>query len=179
MRIKSSQISSETRVTLTGEEPWLGSIYDDFPTARSTNQPLRITGYLNLIPENGSIKVTGSLDFVPIVSCARCDKSIPWPVKVSVETVVLPEDSEPLPRDLSLGEEEVDCYYLSADELDLEILVNDAIQTALPSQFVAASEDGKSCKICHIDISQAKVFTAGETDSTSPFAALKDLKLRK
>jgi uncharacterized metal-binding protein YceD (DUF177 family) len=96
-----------------------------------------------------------------------------------VNATVLPDEHNALPRDLSLSEEELDSYLMVGDEVDLEMLVNDAIQTALPSQFLAASEDGKSCKICQIDISSTKVFSAGDTEATSPFAALRGIKLPK
>lgn len=180
MRIKSSQITSKTDVQLSGQETWLESIYGDFASPESVDGAKQITGQLFLTKaDNGSVDVTGHLDYTPVVSCARCDKSIPWPLSINVNATVLPDEHTPLPRDHNLSEEELDSYVMVGDEVDLEMLVNDAIQTALPSQFLAASEDGKSCKICHIDISSAKVFSAGDTENTSPFAALRGIKLPK
>lgn len=180
MRIKSSQITSKTDVQLTGQETWLESIYEDFARQESVDGAKQISGQLSLTKgEDGSVCVTGHLDYTPAVSCARCDKGIPWPLSVDVNATVLPNDHTPLPRDHNLSEEELDSYVMEGDEVDLEMLVNDAIQTALPSQFLAASEDGKSCKICHIDISSTKVFSAGDTENASPFAALRGMKLPK
>lgn len=178
MRIKSTELSTEMRITLTGTETWLGALYADFASSEPPSTSRLLTGHLDLTKaENGSVNVKGSLSFTPIVSCARCAKDIPWPLAVPVDTVVLPEDHAPLPKDHNLREEELESYRLIGDEVDLELLVNDAVQTALPNQFVAASEDGKSCKICHLDISNPKVFSAGESEQASPFAALRGLKV--
>lgn len=180
MRIKSSQILTQCRIQLSGTEPWLDSIYADFRATDVPSHSAPITGYIDLSPnEKGGISVQGAIEYTPIVGCARCDKSIPWPISVQIGTIVEPATAEPLARDLNLKEDELESYHLDInDEFDIEMIINDAIQTAIPSQFLAYSENGKDCKICNLDLSGTKVYSVGESEAKSPFAALKKLKIQ-
>ena len=113
--------------------------------------------------------------YAPMVPCSRCEQTIAWPLAIEVEALFRPESEENRDRDVTLTEAELDHYYLEGDAVDLEQLVTDLVQTALPTQLVQTSDDGSSCKICLTDLRETQVYGA-RGGKASPFADLAKLK---
>lgn len=180
MRINLLDLNPDLAVDITGNEPWLARIYADFPvpvTQDGAPAPL-LTGHLKVALEaGGSVKVVGSIQYAPLVPCSRCDIRIPWPMNITVKARFVPDGINPQSREKNLTRAELDAYYLEGDEADLEQLVNDLVQTALPTQVIAATDDEANCRICGDDLLAAVVYGHAERPAeASPFAQLATLK---
>lgn len=184
MKLKAEDLRSPKTITISGDEPWLHLIYESFGMKTAGPEAQRITGSLTVTPSTyGLYDVTGEVQFTPSVSCSRCEDMIPWEIsrKIKVrylEQSPIEDEEEELERDLEPSD--MDAYYIDAQGMiDLEVVINDFIQTALPSRLVKTAADGKSCLICHKDVSERAVFQDAVKPEESPFAVLKNLKLPK
>lgn len=181
MRLAVAEIIGTRVVEIQGREPWLDALYRDFPLPEADGTSSLLTATLRLrVEESGSVHVTGRLSYAPVVSCSRCDKTIGWPIDCDLDVRFLPEQANDLEREKNLSAGDLDAYFLDGDEVDLEQLITDAVQTALPSRFVLADAKGENCRVCKVSITDERVYgTAEDAGSASPFAALKGLKLKQ
>lgn len=178
MRIPLTDLNRPKILTLKGDEDWLGRLYADFPLGRDR----ALVGTLTLeAGPGGEVSVRGKVEFAPTVACSRCAKSIPWPLAIDVDARFLPERGPETKREITLTGADLDAYYIEHGAVDVEQLLNDVVQTELPLQLVRANEAGDECLICHADLDRELVYGAQEQAQekpASPFAALKDLKLK-
>ncbi|MCX6128936.1 MAG: hypothetical protein NTX25_07715 [Proteobacteria bacterium] len=104
---------------------------------------------------------------------------MPWEIsrKIDVRFLQVEEQEEgEVERDLEPSD--MDAYYVDdKGVIDLEIVINDFIQTSLPSRLVKLASDGRSCAICHIDLSDKRAYQEAAKPEDSPFAILRHLKL--
>ena len=179
MRLAVSSISEQTVIEIRGDEPWLEPLYRDFPLPGGAGERATLTGRLEFrLEEAGSVMVTGTLTYAPIVTCSRCDKALAWPLRCEVSTRFLPEQVNDMPREKNLSRDDLDAYFLDSHAVDVELLVNDTVQMALPTQFLATDPSGQNCRICAVQLDTEQVYgSAKEPAEKSPFAALKGLKL--
>ncbi len=184
MKLKAEDLRSPKTITISGDEPWLNLIYESFDIKGAVSAAHRITGALTVTPSTyGLYDVEGEVRFTPNVPCSRCEDMIPWEIsrKIKVrylEQAPLEDEEEEVERDLEPSD--MDAYYIDAQGMiDLEVVLNDFIQTALPTRLVKTAPDGKSCLICHKDVSSKAVFEDAVKPEESPFAVLKNLKLPK
>lgn len=177
MRVHIFDLKPDLELHIDGGESWLDRVYKDFPTA-GAERP-RLHGDMTLtLEEGGTVFVSGKLHFTPLVSCSRCDLGLPWPMNIDVGVRYFPSGINAQARDRTLTQNELDAYFLEDDEVDLELLINDLIQTELPSRVLATTDDGSSCRICQVDLTSTQVYgTPMVPTERSPFEALKDLKL--
>ena len=168
-------LSKPIETEIKGEEPWLGDIYQSFlPTsAKESARLLAKTSIRHLSEE--MFEITGSLSYTPEVPCSRCDLAIPWAIDLQFQMVILPEGQEWAEH----GQSPEICYHKNR-QFDLEALINDQVQLAIPQQTLLPTADGKNCAICHLNIGNKKVFSSeGDgADEESPFSVLKGLKLQ-
>lgn len=176
MRVHVNQLHPDLTVTIVGTESWLDRIYADFPADAGGDRP-RITGEITLCMETaGSVFVSGRVHYAPIVSCSRCALGIPWPMTLDLATRFTPPATNlPPARERNLSRAELDVYHFEEEAIDLEALINDMVQTSLPNQMIATTDDGSSCRVCSADLTSPQAYTSEE--KTSPFDALKGLKL--
>ncbi|MBC7659657.1 MAG: DUF177 domain-containing protein [Chitinophagaceae bacterium] len=173
-------------INIQGTEPWLNEIYASF----LGSEGFGLKGQVTVTPEDyGLYTVEGKIEYVPLVGCSRCDREIPWPINraISVRFIdrVAAESSfeiegevgdEMIERDLV--SEDLDTYYLEpSGELDVEMVINDIVQTALPTRLILTDKNGKSCLVCHENIDTPIVYKDSADADMNPFAALKNLKL--
>lgn len=180
MRLKAEDLRKEVSISLQGEEPWLDNIYQSFSIDKSVGPHL--TGTITIQPEPYDVfRVSGSLSFQPLVNCSRCEDLIPWPIEVQVKGRFLKRYEELMEdEEVELEPEDLDDYYIDQEgSLNLEILVNDLIQTAIPQRRVLQSDDGQSCRLCHKDLTTRIVHQAEMPEAANPFAVLKNLKFPK
>ncbi len=181
MKLKAEDLRGPKTITITGQEDWLDLIYQSFGLAKGEGSHL-ITGQLTVHPSNyGLYEIEGQIQFTPVVSCSRCEDMIPWEISRKIKVRYLearPVEEDEVERDLEPSD--FDAYYLDDEGyMDLEVVVNDFIQTALPTRLVKVGKDGKSCLICQKDVGTATVFKDEAKPEQSPFAALLNLKLPK
>ena len=179
MRIPLTAISPQCKAKVNGDEPWLDSIYQSFPLPNGESEQAVVSAHFSLtLEEAGSVLVEGELRFQPRVSCSRCDKALTWQVNEKVCVRFLPALHNDAPKEKNLSRDELDVYFIEDDTVDLEQLINDTIQTALPTQYLPLASDGKTCTICNVDVSGERVYGRGnESQQASPFSVLKGLKL--
>ena len=180
MRVHLFDIKPTKQVQILGTESWLDRIYADFPaTEDGRKERPQISGTLTLqLEESGSVLVTGHIDYAPVVSCTRCDLGIPWPLHFDLSTRFLPDPvNEDSSRERLLTTAELDAYYLESDEVNLEALINDTVQTGIPAHILATTDDGANCRICLTDLTEPQAYGERDSADLSPFAALKGLKL--
>jgi len=173
-------------IDIQGTEPWLSEIYASF----LGNEGYGLKGEIKITPEDyGLFTVEGKIDYVPLVGCSRCQKEIPWPIHKEVSVRFIDRDAaesgfeiegveegEEIERDLV--PEDLDTYYLDdKGELDVEMVINDIVQTALPTRLILLNPDGKSCRICLDNVDIPLVYKDEKDVDISPFAVLKNLKL--
>lgn len=186
------------QIELRGDEPWLQNIYGSFAQTNGL-----LTAQLSFRKDlAGFVYVSGNVAFTPYVDCSRCSESIPWPVAESVEVTYRPEGLDATPaKEVNLKKRELEQYAIANGMIDLEELVNDIVQMAIPLHTVRITDDGKSCVACGIDVTSEKVWggnpssrtskpqpsgknnsadsTNDDSKTTSPFAVLAGLKLKK
>ena len=174
-------------IDILGTEPWLNEIYASF----LGNEGYGLKGKVTITPgEYGVFTVEGKIDYVPLVGCSRCQKEIPWPINKDISVRFIDRDAAEAGFDFEddlegeamlerdLVSEDLDTYYLDkTGELDVEMVINDIVQTALPTRLIRLNKDGKSCRICSDDVDTAIVYKDENDVDTSPFAMLKNLKL--
>lgn len=187
MKISINDIDPRFDLNIQGNEPWLARLYEDFPVESGPKPVLK--GDLRLTSEEGgSILVTGQLSYAPMLGCSRCDKPIGWPLDLKVDVRFYPAGVNEAPREKNLSRAELDAYYIEDAAVDVEVLINDTVQTGLPSRILVTSKDGKACGICKDDLTIDQVYGTpadggavkkGDSKPESPFAALKGLKLPK
>lgn len=178
MRIHVNDLNPEMNLAISGSEEWLSRIYADFPLSPEEGVKPRAEGNLKLIlEEGGTVLVRGKVRYAPVVNCGRCEKGIPFPLDLKIDMRFFPETLQDDSPEVNLATGDLDTYYLDKGFADIEGLINDTIQTAIPNRLVLTAEDGKACQICGIDLSEDRLFGA-EAKEASPFAVLKDLKLR-
>ncbi len=184
MRIQVTDLTDKLTFAITGDEEWLAPTHADFPLPPDTKGATpKVTGELTVEREsNITIMVDGHLAFTPYVPCGRCDVGVAYPVEIDVHTRFYDEDPKKGIKDRKLSREELDAYYCESGEMNLEELVNDLIQTAVPA-YLAADDDTATCPDCAAadkDPSRAPaVKTMQAPPKESPFAALKGLKLKQ
>ena len=186
MKVQIKDMREPKLIDIKGDEPWLTEIYASF----LANEGLGLKGQVKITPEQyGLYTVEGTIEYVPIVGCSRCQREIPWPIHKSVSVRFIDrvaaeaefeiegeEDDDMLERDLV--PEDLDTYYLTpTGEIDVEMVINDIVQTALPTRLIVLNTDGKTCRICLENVEAPLVFKDAMDIDTSPFAVLKNLKL--
>lgn len=176
MKINIHSIHPTLLLEIEGTESWLKNIYATYQTGTEPSQLLK--GKLRLHEEEaGTYLVTGSVSFVAKLPCDLCELSLAWPVEIPVNVRYLPEITNTIEREKNLSRSDLDAYYIEEEHIDLEALLNDSINDALPTRSVKLSQDGSSCLQCGKDVSNDQVWSSRD-EKDSPFAALKSLKLR-
>ena len=160
---------------ISGSEEWLKPVYDSFANGGT---PGNLVASLSMTKDlAGFVQVTGNVKFTPNLDCSRCSESIPWPIDETVEAVYRPATGEDSGgREINLSKNELDHYLIENGSIDLEVLLNDVVHTAIPLQTVRTSEDGTTCTICGINVGEDRVYGEGKDEKQSPFAVLKKLK---
>ncbi len=177
MKIKLNEVNLPKELKINGDESWLKSIYDVFPAPDGETTPA-LSAELTISDMNDAdIYVYGTLRYEPFVTCSRCAKPINWNVEEKVSALFL-EKREDISGKSEKSLDEIDDiqYLIKDNSINIERVLNDTVQTAIPNRLVRYSKDGERCDICNEDFSNEQVY--GKTDKTedSPFAVLKKLQ---
>lgn len=184
MRIKLKDLERTKNITFSGEEPWLESIKKSFSNQILT--PLHGEFHLEKKgPEQ--IFVRGSVSGKVGLPCALCGDSIPWDIvenfSANYTSDLSKEESWDDPNFIKvLASTEFESYAIDKDEIDLELVLNDAVQLSVPDH-VTKINDEKTCLICGDDTVTIKSNLAATADAstelkTSPFGLLKNFKAK-
>lgn len=194
-----SALKQNKTIDITGNENWLSQIYASFAgiSGRDTSLPKSkgadlvansalkqaphlITGCVTFVVDNPSyVHITGNIKFEPLLDCSRCSKDIPWPIEETIDVFLLREKPQ-FDEETELTSSDLDEYYLEDNQnFNLEIAVNDVLQTAVPIQVVKRGDNGR-CLYCNADLSNPIAITSPASESQdpqNPFAKLINVKL--
>ena len=183
MKFRVKDLSAKpTPLTIGGSEEWLNDLYASFAhtsdVASGKVTPGKLQATLELTKDlAGFVRVAGNLKYTPHIDCSRCGETITWPIDESVDVVFRPFVSEPEGgKEISLTKDDVDQYIIEGGTVDIEGLINDLVQMAIPINTVMLNESEAACKICGLAVTEDKVYGEGEPEKVSPFAVLKKLK---
>lgn len=182
MKVKVENLIQPLSIKIAGDEDWLKKIYEDFRNvpegAPSGVGKSPITGEFLLTKETaGFVRVKGKIVFKPFVDCSRCAEEIPWDIDQDINVVYRPSNElKVFHKEHSLSREELDHYYIEGGVIDLEALVNEWIQMAIPMQTVPACTGDGHCSLCKRDMSEERVYGTPDDDDANPFAVLKQLR---
>lgn len=178
MRVRIQDLFQAKQIVFTGNEPWIEQIAKDLPT-RPTATPRKITGMVELKMDSaGFVYGRGHIKHTPALSCSRCDHDIDWQINADINVSWRPPFESHAPRELSLSSEDLDVYFIEDGAVDLEQLVNDTIQCALPDQTFRTEVDLDACEYCSMSPNNPLVFPENHGQSTetnhkaSPFSIL-------
>jgi uncharacterized metal-binding protein YceD (DUF177 family) len=181
MKVDVRNIREEIKISISGSESWLERIYKYFPTNKDQERPL-VSATFSIV-HDASLScfiVRGELAYAPYVDCSRCAIKIQWPIKESFEIYYMKKTKAVPSLEEDLQEEDFGEYLLVNDEIDLEEVLNDQIQLAIPTQTVRVSSGSKGdCMVCGKDVTSLLVYgNTTEDVAPNPFAVLKDLKTK-
>jgi uncharacterized metal-binding protein YceD (DUF177 family) len=178
MIIDISQLKQNQSVEINGQESWLDKIYDSFGKAPKDKEKPLITGKVDILVENPTyVQIIGSVEYSPYLDCSRCSLPITWPLKEEFDIYLLREKPQ-FAEEQDLDESEMSEYYMEDNRnFDLEVAINDALQTERPFSPVIKDEYDQ-CVPCGADLSSNLMGSSENADKASPFAALKDMKLK-
>ncbi len=172
MKLSVTSVKYPHNVVITPDAPWLNLIARDL--SPSSPEKARIQGELSLNADSaGFITASGHLKAQATLPCDRCGKDTSIPLETKVTAIFRPEYQENAPREMTLSPEDLEVYFIENDAVDLEVLVNDSLQCALPNHVLCGSDGDQPCE----DPDDGLVYRdSTEFKAESPFAVLKNLK---
>jgi uncharacterized metal-binding protein YceD (DUF177 family) len=173
MRLKISLLKSPHLISISSSDQWLKGIATNISQDNQTEA--NISGELTLKTDTaGFIHALGHVTASAKLSCDRCGQDVTAPLSCDVKASFRPPYSGQAPKETTLSLEDLDVYFIENGEIDLEALVNDALQCAIPSHILCEDLGGKSCAGLTEDPSDN--VNAESSWSHSPFAGLKSFK---
>ena len=131
---------------------------------------------------SGSVKesardfhVTGELKAALVIVCDRCLRDLFIAVNESFKLVYAPVDEARGPEgEREINEQELEFAYLEGDELDLDQLIREQLELALPSRILCRSDCQGLCAQCGADMNEVACQCAAPVDTR--WQALADLQ---
>ena len=170
IRVDELEIGKPKLVAVTGNEDWLSPIYEQFRSASNKEAPL-LTGRFSVQLLDACVHLEGNFQFCPDVKCSRCSCPVAWSINEHLDLYysLQPDDLSARERDLSA--QDLDDYFLLDNQVDLESVINEAVQLSFPLSL--------KCDQCKASGTDGVVYTSDEDGqgSSHPFAKLRELKL--
>ena len=137
----------------------------------------RIDVHCLLKKVRANVTVLGEIVTGIDLECCRCLEMFRLPVRTEFDYTFFPDpgDSE---EDLELSNEELGMNYYRDDLIDIDHIVVEQIILQIPVKPLCKFSCKGLCKICGINLNVVGCNHQVET-SISPFANLKDLKIKK
>ncbi len=177
MKVDVRTIRSHFDLEISGTESWLKDIYHYFSAPAGKTAPL-VHGHIAIQhqPEVDGYSLKGKVSFEPFVDCSRCGVKIQWPINESFDLFFVRKSGD-VPDDADLNPTDLDEYALVDNIIDIESILNEQIQLAIPTKTVKARAGTEECLSCGQDLSSLQVFGENpEEDPANPFAVLKTFK---
>ena len=141
--------------------------------AFTINEPPHITGRVR--PSGKDFHVTGELKAVVATNCDRCLNDLFIPVHETFKLVYVPADEARSPHgEHEVNAQELDVVYLVDDEFDVDQLIRDQLELALPTHLLCRQDCRGLCAQCGADLNQAECQCAAPIDPR--WQALADLQ---
>jgi len=173
MLLQLHTLSSPHLVKLVSAEPWLQPLAADL--APSNPATANIQGEITLRTTSaGFVHASGLITATAVQACSLCGENVTLALSASVTATYRPPYEGDTPKDMSLVTEDLDVYFIERDGINLEVLVNDALQCAIPYQITCETSGLSPCDNGHLP--SEKSSTGARYGENSPFAILKTIK---
>jgi uncharacterized metal-binding protein YceD (DUF177 family) len=176
MRLIVKSLNSPHYVQISPKDSWLRQLAKDL--SPSSPEEAAISGELTLRADNaGFIHANGHITASALLPCDRCGRDVTIPLASNIQATFRPSYDGQAPREMSLSAEDLDTYFIEGGQIDLEILVNDTLQCALPGHIACPPSAENSCSSdVDEDSDEEERPSNDKTGENSPFAILKSLK---
>lgn len=172
MKLAVSSIKFPHKVVISPDASWLQMIARDLCPADP--QSTQIRGQLSLnLDSGGFVFVTGHISAQATLPCDRCGEDVKIPIETDIAATFRPPYEANIPREISLSAEDLEVYFIDGGVVDLETVINDSLQCALPNHLTCENSHGKPCSN---DDDGLVYRDSREFEVQSPFAVLKNLK---
>jgi uncharacterized metal-binding protein YceD (DUF177 family) len=195
MKVSVKDLRKPVTITIHGDEPWIEAIHSSFalepddscaPGVPGINdKSRRLKGEIRLqMDASGCVSAKGHIAYEPLVPCSRCDLRIPLDVGQEIDALFKPGPHGADDRqEITLSADDLEARFIEDGKVDLEELLNDLVQTAIPFQTCQPDPGTDRCRFCKADLSAPRVFSSGgsgdDDQPVSPFAKLAELKNKK
>lgn len=160
-------------VKLLPSEDWLKPLAEDL--SPSNPELAKIEGEITLRTTSaGFVHASGSITATAVQACSLCGDGVTLPLSAEVKATFRPPYEGDPPKDLSLMTEDLDVYFIEKGGINLETLINDALQCAIPYQVTCESSGRAPCDNGQLPSNESE--TGARSGANSPFAILKTIK---
>ena len=144
MRMLINTMPSPHQIKFVGNEDWLVRISRDLsPDAPESS---KIHGDVSLRTDSaGFVMVTGHVTAEATRPCDRCGQGVQVPLDCDFAATFRPPFTDAAPRVLALSSEDLEVYFIEEGAVDLEVMINDSLQCAIPSQIGCSKADIMVC----------------------------------
>lgn len=175
MQIDCENIADKVKITLTGEEEFLSSLYEAYPGSQKNLKSLieleKFSG--------GEILIKGNVSYKPLVSCDLCCEEFEYSVNADIDAVArkeVIEDKKSL-KETELSLRDLDSYPILGGKIDLLQVLIDAVELSIPIKISLDDKNG-SCQKCQKFKGSPMSYTSKPDEKNNPFAVLKNLNLK-
>ena len=173
MKLSVKTLSSPHQVEFENRDSWLKEIARELTPSEPESSNIR--GNLTLKQDSaGFVHATGTVTAQATQPCDRCGRDVQFPIESSINVTFRPPYVDNAPREIALSPEDLDVYFIEDDHIDLEVLINDTLQCAIPTHILCHDSDSEGCSEDEDDGLVYGESTPHEIES--PFAILKNLK---
>ena len=125
-------------------------------------------------PSGKDFHVTGELKAAVAITCDRCLRDLFIPVHETFKLVYVPADEARSSHgEREVNAQELDFVYLEGDELDVDQLIRDQLELALPTRILCRDNCRGLCAQCGADLNDTTCQCAAPVDPR--WQALADL----
>jgi uncharacterized metal-binding protein YceD (DUF177 family) len=179
MRILTSTLPSPHHIQFLGNEAWLSQISKDLsPEAPEMS---KIHGQVTLRTDSGGfILVSGSVTAQATRHCDRCGQAVSIPLHSDFSATFRPPFTDVAPRILALSSEDLEVYFIEDGAVDLEVIINDSLQCAIPTHIGCSQADvtvcgsGEDSLVLTAEDKLRMDAESAASSSNNPFLALKE-----
>jgi uncharacterized protein len=124
-----------------------------------------------------SVRVVGNISSSIRIECSRCLEEMILSVEEPIDVLYRPPIDSPEPDEESeLGEDDLEVSFYRGETINLEDMVREQIELALPMSRLCREDCRGLCPHCGTNLNNADC-SCPKTESESRWAALKDIKL--
>lgn len=132
---------------------WTSKTLDDYGLIETNDH---LMGQLKLSrTTNSTVRVSGLLKLQPQLECARCLKQFRLAVDVPVDAFFMPRETHAAKSEVELSENDFGAYEYQKDQINLEELLVDCIETSVPDNALCDDDCKGLCIECGRDLNEA------------------------
>lgn len=171
----------KVRLDQIGDDPFTWDVRQEIPAERLERDelvslsPIHWRGRIRRL-DMGFLLAAG-LDYEQTLSCQRCLEPVTEPVSAEIDLLVQSaETGDALEGEMELDEEDFGVYSVDGEELDLDPLLLEQIQLAVPMRPICREDCQGLCRSCgrNLNTGDCDCETATTDPRWSGLAALKD-----